>query len=124
MPLPKNPRLTPLSRNLRNQMTKQEKRLWYDFLRKYKVQFNRQKVIGKYIVDFYCNAALLVVEVDGGQHNEELKLQKDLERTRVLNSLGLEILRFTNYEIDNYFPEVCMRIKEKVETSLSPESEQ
>jgi very-short-patch-repair endonuclease len=124
MPLPKNSQLTPLSRTLRKQMTKQEKRLWYDFLRKYIVQFNRQKVIGKYIVDFYCHAARLVVEVDGGQHYEEINLQKDIERTKVLNSIGLEILRFTNYEIDNHFPEVCMRINAKVEKSLLPGLEQ
>ncbi len=115
MPLPKNPHLSPLARNLRKQMTKQEKHLWYDFLRDYKVQFNRQKVIGKFIVDFYCHSAQIVVEVDGRQHFNATQLQHDIERTSILNSYGIEVLRFTNYEIDNNFFEVCMKIKEKVE---------
>ncbi len=115
MPLPKNPHLTPLSRNLRKRMTKQEKHLWYDFLRKYKVQFNRQKVIGKFIVDFYCHSAQLVVEVDGWQHQNAATMQKDIERTKILNTYGIEVLRFTNDEIDNNFFEVCRRIREKVE---------
>ena len=115
MPLPKNHRLTPTARALRKRMTKQERHLWYDFLRDYKVQFNRQKVIGKFIVDFYCHAAQLVVEIDGGQHFNAAQLQHDTERTSILNSYGIEVLRFTNYEIDNNFFEVCMKIKEKVE---------
>ena len=118
MPLPKNPRLTPLSRNLRKQLTKQEKHLWYDFLRTYKVQFNRQKVIDKYIVDFYCHTARLVIEVDGGQHYEEHNIQQDRERTELLNSLGLKVLRFSNYEIDNRFFDVCLKIEEKVGSLL------
>ncbi|MGB4322633.1 MAG: DUF559 domain-containing protein, partial [Anaerolineaceae bacterium] len=68
MPLPRNPRLSSLARALRKQMTKQEKRLWYDFLRTFPVQFNRQKVIDDFIVDVYCHSAHLVVELDGGQH--------------------------------------------------------
>jgi very-short-patch-repair endonuclease len=115
MPLPKNPRLSPVARNLRKRMTKQEKHLWYDFLRDFNVQFNRQKVIGKFIVDFYCHAAQLVVEIDGGQHFDPSRLQKDIERTKILNSCGIEVLRFTNDEIDNNFYEVCAKIKEKVE---------
>jgi len=96
-------------------MTKQEKHLWYDFLRDYKVQFNRQKVIGKYIVDFYCHSAQLAVEIDGGQHFDTERMQKDIKRTKMLNSYGIKVLRFTNNEIDNNFFEVCMKIKEKVE---------
>ena len=115
MPLPKNPHLSPVARNLRRRMTKQEKHLWYDFLRDYKVQFNRQKVIGKYIVDFYCHSAQLAVEIDGGQHFDTERMQKDIKRTKMLNSYGIKVLRFTNNEIDNNFFEVCMKIKEKVE---------
>lgn len=115
MPLPKNPRLSPAARNLRKRMTKQEKHLWYDFLRDYKIPFNRQKVIGKFIVDFYSHSARLVVEVDGGQHFDAANLQNDIERAKILNSYGIEVLRFTNDEIDNNFFEVCMRIKEMVE---------
>ena len=96
-------------------MTKQEKHLWYDFLRNFKYQFNRQKVIGRYIVDFYCHSARLVVEIDGGQHFEDSNLQKDNIRMRVLESYGLHIFRFTNNEVDQNFYEVCMAIQEQVE---------
>ena len=116
MPLPKNPRLSPVARTLRKRMTQQEKHLWYDFLRTYEYQFTRQKVIGKFIVDFYCHYAKLVVEVDGGQHFDAANLLKDLDRTKLLNSYGIEVFRFTNYEIDNNFHEVCAKIKEIVES--------
>ena len=115
MPLPKNPQLSPIARTLRKRMTKQERHLWYDFLRDFEVQFYRQKVIGKFIVDFYCHSAKLAVEIDGGQHFDAANLQKDIERTRMLNSYGIEVLRFTNGEIENNFHEVCAKIKEKVE---------
>ena len=95
-------------------MTKQEKHLWYDFLRDFEVQFYRQKVIGKFIVDFYCHSALLAVEIDGGQHFDTDRMEKDIERTKILNSYGIEVLRITNSEIDNNFSEVCIKIKEKV----------
>ena len=115
MPLPKNPHLSPIARTLRKRMTKQEKHLWYDFLRDFEIQFYRQKVIGKFIVDFYCHSAKLAVEIDGGQHFDAANLQMDIQRTRMLNSYGIEVLRFTNGEIENNFHEVCAKIKEKVE---------
>ena len=114
MPLPRNPRLSSLARALRKQMTKQEKRLWYDFLRTFPVQFNRQKVIDDFIVDFYCHSAHLVVELDGGQHFEP--------ETKRLNSLGLKVLRFTNNEVDHNFIEVCADIQETVESALRAEN--
>ena len=52
-------------------MTPEERHLWYDFLRNYPIRFNRQKIIGKYIVDFYCAKAKLIIELDGSQHFEE-----------------------------------------------------
>ena len=122
MPLPRNPRLSSLARALRKQMTKQEKHLWYDFLRTFPVQFNRQKVIDDFIVDFYCHSAHLVVELDGGQHFEPETFQKDIERTKQLNSLGLKVLRFTNNEVDHNFIDVCAAIQETVESSLRAEN--
>ena len=122
MPLPRNPRLSSLARALRKQMTKQEKRLWYDFLRTFPVQFNRQKVIDDFIVDFYCHSAHLVVELDGGQHFEPETFQKDIERTKRLNSLGLKVLRFTNNEVDHNFIDVCATIQETVESALRAEN--
>lgn len=60
-----NKTLTPIARKLRKDMTREERHLWYDFLREYPIRFLRQKVIGSYVVDFYCAAAKLVVELDG-----------------------------------------------------------
>ena len=66
-----NKELNTAAKELRRNMTKEEKRLWYDFLKSYPIQFNRQKVIGNYIVDFYCKSANIVIEIDGAQHYEK-----------------------------------------------------
>ena len=81
-----NKKLVPNSRTLRKNMTKEERHLWYDFLRGYPVKFTRQKVIGPYIVDFYCPKADLVIELDGSQHFTEDGLQKDAQRTVFLGN--------------------------------------
>ena len=67
------PRLTPRARELRKNMTPEERHLWYDFLRTYPVRFLRQKVVGEYILDFYCASVKLAVEVDGTQHYTQTK---------------------------------------------------
>ena len=63
-----NPKLTENAKELRKNMTKEEKHLWYDFLKTYPVRFLRQKVIDDYISDFYCHKARIVIELDGSQH--------------------------------------------------------
>lgn len=82
-----NHELVPLAKKLRRDITKEERHLWYDYLRTYPVRFSRQKIIGNYIVDFYCPQVKLVVELDGSQHYEENNMKKDAERTHFLNSL-------------------------------------
>ena len=77
-----NSKLTNISKVLRKNMTKEERHLWYDFLKKQKITFNRQKVIGDFIVDFYCASAKLVIELDGSQHYEEMGLKKMLIGTK------------------------------------------
>ena len=62
-------------------------------------RFNRQKPLKKYIVDFYCKPLNLVIEVDGGYHEEEVQKIKDSERQRVLEEMGLNFLRFTEKEV-------------------------
>ncbi len=104
------PSLSPLARKLRREMTKEERHLWYDFLRGYPAKFLRQKILGKYIVDFYCPGAKLVIELDGSQHYEGENLEKDLERTAFLKGYDLEILRFPNNAIWENFPGVCEEI--------------
>lgn len=103
------------ARELRNNATSQEDKLYYQFLRKFKVRIHRQKVIGYYIVDFYCHKAKLVIELDGGQHYQEKKMEQDDIRTRFLEQQGLLVLRFTNWEVDHQFPYVCQRIEEVVD---------
>ena len=79
-----NKKLTPLAQRLREKMTPEEKHLWYDFLKKIPWTVNRQKVFGNYIVDFYIASANLVIEVDGGQHNDEETILRDKERGRLV----------------------------------------
>lgn len=98
-------------------MTPQERHLWYDFLRSYPTRFLRQKVIDRFIADFYCASARLVIELDGAQHFTKESLSYDAERTRALNALGLTVLRFTNREIDTAFDAVCARIDAAVRTA-------
>ena len=88
-------------------MTKEERRLWYDFLRTYPVRFLRQKVIDRYIVDFYCHQARLIIELDGSQHYEETGLLKDRVRTERIESRKLLVVRIPNNEVMNNFCGVC-----------------
>jgi len=108
--LPKNQRLTPFAQNLRKKATPEENHLWYDFLRSHPVQFRRQYVIDRYIVDFYCAKANLVIELDGFQHGFEKNEAYDSERTAFLESLGLNVLRFYNGEVNYEFEAVCRTI--------------
>jgi len=110
--IPRNKDLKQLSRNLRNNTTKQENHLWYDFLKLFPLQFYRQRIIGNYIVDFYCPKAKLVIELDGSQHFEDNVEKYDEERTKYLESLELIVLRFSNNDINNNFNGVCEKINE------------
>ena len=114
-----NKDLVPTAKMLRKNMTREEKHLWYDFLRKSEHRFIRQKIIGKYIVDFYCAEAKLVIELDGAQHYEEKGLRHDEERTRFLEDYGLKILRIPNTEVNKNFDGVCEYIDNFLKQSLS-----
>ena len=119
-----NPKLKPLAQELRKNMTKEERHLWYDFLKKLPITFNRQKVIGSYIVDFYSAEAQLVIELDGAQHYEEESREKDIIRDAYLNSLGILVLRYTNIEFHKNFDGICKDIlvkiskRTKIDTSI------
>jgi len=99
---------------LRKSQTKWETKLWYGYLSKYPIRFTRQKPIGNYIVDFYCFAAKLVVELDGSQHYSDNGLEYDKIRTAYLQGLGLNVIRFSDYEITSNFVGVCQRIDDEV----------
>ena len=114
-----NKQLVPFARQLRKEMTKEERHLWYDFLRTYPVRFSRQKVLGKYIADFYSAEAKLVIELDGSQHYEDNNVVKDAERSAFLEGYGLNIIRIPNNEIIRNFRGVCEYIDVAVRQSLS-----
>ena len=88
--------------------------MWYQFLRKYPLQFRRQCPFGNYIVDFYCAKAKLVVELDGSQHYEPQGFFYDEERTAYLQSLGLKVLRYANNDVSQRFRQVCESIDMEV----------
>ena len=100
-------------------MTKEERHLWYDFLRSYPIKFLRQKILGKYIVDFYCAEAKLIVELDGSQHYETREMEYDTERTVYLKQYGIQVLRIPNNEVNQNFSGVCEYIDLAVRQSLS-----
>ena len=106
----RNLKLLPLANNLRKQMTKEERHLWYDFLRYCKPRFRRQEVIGNYIVDFFISSKNIVIEIDGRQHYTAKNKAADAKRDAELASLGLKVLRYSNNAIRHDFRIVCESI--------------
>ena len=98
-------------------MTKEERHLWYDFLKTLPIMVHRQKVIGNYIVDFYIADAKLVIELDGSQHYDPSGKQADQIRDAYLSSIGLYVLRYSNSDINQRFQEVCQDIWNKLQVS-------
>ncbi len=121
----KNKTLTTYAQKLRKGMTKEERHLWYDFLKALPVTVNRQKVIGPYIVDFYCAQAGVVIELDGFQHFEEQGQSADKARDTYLRKQGLTVLRYPNNEVARRFDRVCEDIRQHLfpsSTASSPPS--
>lgn len=119
MSLNYNKNLIHIAKQLRKNQTPQERKLWYEFLSKYPVRFQRQKVIDNYIADFYCAKAKIVVELDGNGHHTAEQLKYDEDRTNTLKQYGLNVLRFTNLEIINTFERVCLKIDYTVKSNMS-----
>lgn len=106
-----------LARELRRNMTLEERLLWYKYLRSLPIRFYRQKPIDNYIVDFYCPKLKLVIELDGGQYYDEgVGQANDVVRTRALESHWLTVMRFTNTDIKKNFSGVCCQIDEFIRT--------
>ena len=116
--LPRNGHSTHNARELRKNATKQEKHLWYDFLRQLPVHFYRQYTIEKYIVDFFCPKANLAIELDGSQHYEQAALEYDKKRTDMLCRYGITVLRYANRDINERFQAVCDDIKNQLNLQL------
>ena len=107
-----------LAKNLRKNMTPWERKLWYCFLKTYSVRFQRQKPIDRYIVDFYCAKAKLIIELDGSGHYETESIENDRKRTEKLESLGYKVIRFTNLDVDKNFYGVCTVIDTEVKNRV------
>ena len=105
-----NSKLTPKAQKLRRNMTKEERKLWYEYLHNYPFRFRRQVTFGRYIVDFYCAAAKLVIELDGSQHYDPQQQSYETHRTAFLNHQGMYVLRFSNTDVLQNFRGVCQMI--------------
>ena len=114
-----NPKLDANAKMLRKNMTKEERHLWYDFLKTYPVPFHRQYSFDQYIVDFYCHKARLVLELDGSQHCEPTDMEYDRRRTAFLEEKGLHVLRISNLDVMREFRGVCEMIHMAVQNRLS-----
>ena len=106
------------AKNLRKNMTKEERHLWYDYLRNYPIKFSRQKVLGKYIADFYSAEAKIIIELDGSQHYDEEIKEKDMIRTEYLKKYGLKVVRIPNIEVNRNFKGVCAYIDRAVKEAF------
>ena len=114
----KNNDMLDVARRLRREMTPQEQRLWYVFLRKYPVKFYKQRIIESFVVDFYCADARLVIELDGSQHYTEQGKAYDEERSQILREYGLKVLRFSNREVEQQFDAVCEKIQKEIQARV------
>ena len=114
-----NAELKDRSRQLRKNMTRQERHLWYDFLRDYPIKIYRQRSIDRFIADFYCSRAHIVIEVDGGQHYESNGLARDAERSAIIQNYNLAVVRVSNAEVDQNFFGVCEFIDRRIKEELS-----
>ena len=119
MSLEYNKKNITLAKSLRKNATPCENHLWYDFLSKYEIRFQRQKSIDNFIADFYCHKVNLIIEIDGSQHYTEEGKQKDEFRTEILEGYNLKIIRFTNHQINKNFRGVCKYIDDVVKASLN-----
>ncbi len=107
------------AKQLRKNMTAEERRLWFDYLAKCSAKFTPQKVIENYIVDFYSYEAKLVIELDGEHHQASAeKKREDKLRDQTLGKIGYKVLRFSNYEIHNNFKGVCETIQSALDNAL------
>lgn len=113
-----NPKLKELARQLRNNATKSEIRLWQKLKRDqlYGYDFHRQKPIDEFIVDFFCNKLQLVIELDGYSHEIQEVWEKDVKKTEKLNSLGIHVLRFSDHQVMNDMENVLRHIEDYILT--------
>lgn len=105
-PLPINRELKAFAVKMRKNQTDEENKVWYQILKGRVPKFHRQRIIGNYIVDFYCPKLKLIIEIDGYQHFYEENREYDNKRTEYLEKLGYRVLRFENTEVNKDIEEV------------------
>ena len=113
-----NSKLTKCAQELRRNMTKEERRLWYEYLNRYPYRFRRQLAVGNFVLDFYCAAAKLAIELDGSQHFQPQGLARDAERTAFLEANGIYVLRFSNTDVMRNLKGVCDQIDLTVKSRI------
>ena len=109
------------AKELRNNATEQERKLW-QYLRKSQLgyKFRRQQPIGDYIADFFCPELGLIIELDGGQHNEQAKINYDKQRDAFLQKCGYRVVRFWNNDIDKNIEGVIEYLKNYIKNIITP----
>lgn len=107
------------AKQLRKNATVEEKKLWYGFLSKYEIRFQRQKAIDNFIADFYCSKANIVIELDGSQHYTKEGKEKDEIRTEILGEYGITVIRKKNRQVRENFSNVCVYIDRIVKKKLA-----
>ena len=115
----KNNKLLNIARILRRNMTRQEKHLWYDFLQNYPVKMYKQRIIDNFIADFYCHQARLVIEIDGAQHYTPEGKAYDEARTEIMERYDIQVIRFSNSDIDCKFDGVCYMIDKAIKERIN-----
>jgi len=110
----KNNKLLPYAKQLRREMTPQERKLWYLFLRDYPAKIYKQYIISGFIADFYCHSAKLVIEIDGNQHNTDDGKAYDEGRSNIFKKYGISVMRIPNGDVDNHFKSVCEKISKQI----------
>ena len=113
--IPYNKKLVSNARTLRKNMTPEEKRLWYDFLKKLPLTVKRQHNIESYIVDFYIASKKIVIEIDGDQHGYAEHKGADNQRDKALSLWGINVLRYTNDDVRCNFDGVVEDILKKLQ---------
>ena len=114
----RNDKLVLYARSMRKNMTVEEGLLWHKFLKLYKPKITRQKIMEYYILDFYCSAVKLAIEIDGSQHYDPVGMENDKSRSEHLGRLGIEVMRFTNTDVKRHFYEVCSQIDNRIKEKL------
>ena len=114
-----SPHLWQFAKSMRKNMTREERHLWFDFLRRYPLRIRRQVILGNHIVDFCCGKAQLIIEIDGSQHYTPEEKEKDRKRTNDLEDLGYKVIRISNREVMTNFDGTTQYIHQEIQKRLA-----